>query len=194
MADTGWVSPGTVVSDDATGDNSWSNPSNAISSNNSYAESVDVAFSNTYYLKATNFGFDIPSGSTINGIEVGIERYYNRIGQEDLLPSGIGGGEDYEVKLVLANGSIGTTNKASETAWEYSDPDSYVLYGGASDLWGESWGSGDVNDVDFGVALSAFGPGGTSYVDHIQIKVYYTESSGPPTVGVKYPLPAFKRS
>lgn len=28
-------------------------------------------------------------------------------------------------------------------------------------------------------------------VDHIQMRVYYTEST--PTVGVKYPLPAFKR-
>jgi hypothetical protein len=71
------------------------------------------------YLKATNFGFNIPTGSTIEGIEIKAEKQENT----------------------------------------------------------DSYG----------------GEGVSGYVDHIQIKVYYTESTGTPTVGVKYPLPAFKR-
>jgi hypothetical protein len=41
--------------------------------------------------------------------------------------------------------------------------------------------------------IGPLGRRATAEVDHIQIKVYYTES-GTPTVGTKYPLPAFKSS
>lgn len=149
MSDTGWVSPGTVVSDDAVGTLAWSDPSNATVSNDTYAVSTASSFedppgdylvklvdemgtvlgdnnasnnflntTDTYrsygsssdlwghtwsatdindsdfgivfqvgffnylesefyyseYLKATNFGFGIPSGATIDGIEVRVEQ------------------------------------------------------------------------------------------------------------------------
>lgn len=49
----------------------WSNPTNAASSNNSYAT---AAAGTSHYLRFSNFGFAIPTDATINGIQVGIER------------------------------------------------------------------------------------------------------------------------
>ena len=146
---TDWTSPGTVVSDDSVGTIAWSDPSNATASDNSYAdafydseyayglvdyvvklvdESGDVVGNNkatdtnldtsdtyriyggsddlwggtwsdtdvndsdfgvvfqvsieylsdtyTEYLKATDFDLSIPSGATIDGIEVRVEQKY----------------------------------------------------------------------------------------------------------------------
>ena len=64
---------GTVFSStDFTGaDESWSNPSRAIASDNSYATSTITGSSHvSYYLKSTGFGFSIPTDATINGIQV----------------------------------------------------------------------------------------------------------------------------
>jgi hypothetical protein len=175
MADTGWVSPGTVVSDDTVGSFAWSNPSNAKTSNDSDASASPLASDAEYdseYLKATNFGLAVPVGSTIDGIEVEIE-----------MSCGYDFGTqptENEVKIVKSDGGIGSTNRA--TGANIPGSDSSVSYGGSSDLWGETWSSTDINDIDFGVVFS-----GTTYsdpfgqiisVDHIQIKVYYTESSG----------------
>ncbi len=58
---------------------------------------------------------------------------------------------DSAVKIVKSDGSIGLTNKASVIAW--TDTLGYFSYGGASDLWGETWSPSDINDADFGVVL-----------------------------------------
>lgn len=174
-SDTGALSPGTMADDDTVGTIAWSNPNNAKASDNVYAVAIDSSGSTSYthYLKATNFGFSIPSGATINGILAEIERYRSDL--SDVY--------DSEVKIVKADGTIGTTNKASATIWYgISDPNEYTGYGSSSDLWGEIWTAENINDVDFGVVLSAKlkatgGPfGGRGNVDHIRITVYYTEA------------------
>ncbi len=58
---------------------------------------------------------------------------------------------DLEVKIVKADGSYGSENKASGTAW--TNTESYFSYGADDDLWSESWGAADISDIDFGVAL-----------------------------------------
>jgi hypothetical protein len=186
MSDTGWKSPGTVSTSNVNGGtHNWANINNIKNSNNSYASTSHyIEFEDTYYLKATDFNFDIPEGATIDGVEIGIERY------------GDIGGEykDSEIKLIKSDGSISSTNKSESASW--SSIEGYVYFGGSTDKWGETLSASDINDEDFGVAISAeyqlrdefF----SIYVDHIQIKVYYTESSTP-TVGTKHPLPAFKR-
>ena len=65
MVDTGFASPGTMANDNAVGTVAWVNPDNAKISNNAYA-TVNSAQSTSYYLKATNFGFSIPTGAPIN--------------------------------------------------------------------------------------------------------------------------------
>jgi len=58
---------------------------------------------------------------------------------------------DNIVKIIKADGSLGSENKAINGEWGL---ESYISYGGASDVWGESWTAEDINDADFGVVLS----------------------------------------
>ena len=168
MASEGWNSPSTIVDDGSYGTLTWSNPGNAGASDNSDAS---VAFSGSgisHYLKATNFGFSIPSDSTIDGIVVEIERAAsttNRI-------------SDSRVRIVKG-GTIGSTDKAATSTY-YPTSDAYASYGGNSDLWGETWSYTDINATNFGVVLSCGNIVGTQtgYVDHIRITVYYTEGGG----------------
>lgn len=165
MADTGWRSPGTVVNDPTAGAWDWGFPERAKVSDDSRAtRSGGKAGLYTHYLKATNFGFSIPTGATINGIWVQIERRGNPA-------SAI---YDVNVRIVKATGAFGTENKALGGFW--STTELYFGYGGAADLWSESWTPANINDSDFGVGMNAYVAGyAVADVDHIRIKVYYTE-------------------
>jgi len=68
---------------------------------------------------------------------------------------------DSSVKIVKADGTIGTTNKASGTSW--SATEAYFSYGSSSDLWGETWTAENINDVDFGIVLSVIDQGVISH-------------------------------
>ena len=94
----------------------------------------------------------------------------------------MGAYHDSVVKIVKADGSIGSENKKSATVW--GNTPSYIPYGSSIDLWSESWTQADINDADFGIVLSVSNPGQGSYpdaptpsVDHIRITVYYTASA-----------------
>ena len=54
---------------------SWSNPARIVSDNNSYASVYIDNEGQSDYLYASNFGFNIPTDATINGITVDIGRY-----------------------------------------------------------------------------------------------------------------------
>ena len=144
----------------------WINPGNALSSDNSYSNFNNLAGSvGTYtdYLVATNFGFTIPMGVSMTGIIVEIERSDPNFRTAD-----------YRVRIVK-----GGTVKPAERAVgsSYPSTDSYQSYGNAGDLWGESWTDADINASDFGVAVSAQRSvsGGTTLgrIDHIRIIVFY---------------------
>ena len=70
---SGPLSPTTVVDDASFGGASWFPPGNAMASDNTYATTAPGG-SPTHYLKATNFGFSIPSPAQILGIQVFVER------------------------------------------------------------------------------------------------------------------------
>lgn len=160
----------------ATGNNTsvgtlaWSNTGNAVSSNNQYAVRTMNGVASTNYLRANSFGFSIPKGATILGITVEVERSRTS-----------GGGpsneiRDNEIRIVKADGSFGSLNKASSTNWPTSD--TYATYGSASDLWGETWTASDINDTDFGVVISAKGTSSsgtnrTAQIDHVRVSVTY---------------------
>jgi len=81
--------------------------------------------------------------------------------------------KDNVIKIIKADGSLGSTNKAAATVWPTSD--AYATYSGPSDLRGETWSASDINDADFGVAISVIADGQKpiANVDHIRITVYY---------------------
>lgn len=133
----------------------WSNPTYVALMDTSRATLLIVAAGYSNYVTASNFGFAIPAGSIINGIEVEIVQQWGAASYTYA--------HDQAVQLIKADGTLGGTNKA--TATEYLMVDAYQYYGGATDLWGETLTVTDVNDADFGVAYSAQGqycfPAGT---------------------------------
>lgn len=145
----------------------WQNPGNATLDDGSYA-TVDVLDKDvaTNSLLAHQFNFSIPSGSTINGIEVTVDRG---------VFSGSNRVLDATVQLIL-DGYILSDNRA-DTVTEWTT--GTKTYGGSSDLWGLTPTVGLINDTDgFGFLINVEGTtnGETVNVgiDAIWITVYYT--------------------
>lgn len=160
-------SPSSVTTSAIAGSNaSWTNLNFAIGSDDQYATFGNISGNKgdyTNYLVARGFNFSIPPGATILGIKVDVER-------SD--PNGLT--SDFRVRIVKGD-NIGATEHASATA--YFSADSYLSYGGNTDLWGETWTDKDIVDNRFGVAISAVrnSPGGSTagQIDDINITVYY---------------------
>jgi hypothetical protein len=77
---------------------------------------------------------------------------------------------DVAVHLVKG-GVIGGSNLASPLAW--STTDGYTVYGGPTNLWGQTWTVADVNATNFGAALSARVQNGTARVDHMRVSIFW---------------------
>jgi hypothetical protein len=161
---TDMTGPGTVISSGA--GVAWTNPSNAAADDGSYATASLDTYEKTQYLNATNFGFSIPEGSTIHGINVSIERKTGRDVADDVVS-------------LLKDGVVVGDNK-SGGYWPVTD--TLIHYGDATDLWGEDWTPEDINNPKFGVVLKAEeqddNPTADVYVDYIAITVNYTIGSG----------------
>ena len=167
MSSLGPNSPGTMANDDTVGTIDWASVDNAKVSDGNLVTAVSPS-GIFHYLKATNFGFSVPNGSTINGIEVEIEEQ--------------GDGDENSVKIVK-DGTIGGTEKS--TAATLPDPEAYISYGDSTDLWGLSWTVGDINSSTFGVGFSVDnGAGEFAFVDHIRITVYHTVGGTPTLTGI----------
>ncbi len=169
MTTQGPNSPATGADDSGVGTLAWSNPDRVAASDDSKANASSTANVTTHYLKATNFGFSIPVGATVNGVTVEIERMTtNNAAARNTI--------DNIVKLVKG-GVISGTDKA-DTVSKWPIADAYASYGGAADLWGLTLTYSDVNAADFGVAISAntTSDGATinARIDHIRITIEYT--------------------
>jgi len=182
-------SPGTSAgADDATtgctnSGGNWLNPTNAASSNNAYA-----SYGGTYFdaneisdeLRVSNLGLSLPTGATIDGIVVEIEKH----------TAGGDNAVDYDVRLTKVAGTQIGTNKADTTTnWAQSDPNSYTSYGGASDLWGTTWTEAEVESSGFGLVFCGKSNNDANVdlnVDHISITVYYTPLPSVDLSGIAY--------
>jgi len=174
MAETTATSPRTIAVDTTVGTRPWSSPDNAKTDDAAAAQSSAFgAGTNSNYLKATNFGFEIPSRATIDGILVEVKRRSSNQSSTQYIV-------DNEVRIVKEDGSIGLTNKA-DTTTKYPTSEAYVDYGSLSDVWGETWTAENINDSDFGFAFSiniVQDSGLTiAAVFHIRMTIYYTEST-----------------
>ncbi len=136
------------------------NPNNAFSSDNSYA----VFDANNDQVDYVNFTFGIPAGSTIDGIEVRTEG--NRTGNRDL-----------HISL-----SWNGLNFTAEDPVAFSGTDSQIVLGGATDTWGRAWSYNDFSDGNFRLRARTSGGNNLVNLDHVQIKVFFTEPGATPTV------------
>jgi len=157
-ADSGFKAP---TGNEGNTGGGWVNPTYVYSSDNHRA-SADSSNDKIFY---KNFGFSIPAGATINGIEVQVEGYTSNTRQADVKISWDGGSH-------VTSGK--TTNVHKDSSHPYSDNVSPL--GGATDKWGRTWSLGDFSDNKFRIFLDANGNnnGGILYVDQVRVKVYYT--------------------
>jgi hypothetical protein len=83
---------------------------------------------------------------------------------------------DNSVRMVKGGAVVGN-DKALTTAW--SNTETIVTYGTDSDLWGTTWTPSEINDPDFGVAISVKGSGTqgteTAYIDNAMVTIYYAQ-------------------
>ena len=165
--------PSTITDDASIGTVEWQDLSNAQDSDNDYAK-AELNLDNTdsvesHYLKATGFGFNIPSEATIKGVEVYIEKK----GRTQ------GGIIDNKVSLVK-NDIVEPGNKSNGPWPTYKN--SIVKYGSSNDLWGSSLTPSEINSGDFGVAISVKGSLATARIDEISMVVTYRTVNGTITV------------
>lgn len=163
-------SPGASFNDVSFGTASWTNPANALASDDASAVAAPGGGS-THYLHANNFNLNIPASAVIDGIEVAVEKR-----------SSVGTVLDSRVRIVK-NGMVGATDLSDGAFWPTTD--TVVTYGGPSELWGETWTAADVNASGFGVAISATDNVDTAAIDHISVKVYYSLCSAAPRTGCR---------
>ncbi len=161
-------SGGDADNDDSIGTQSWGSRSKVSEQDNDSAVALLWDSHNTsYYLKVTDFGFDIPDTADIKGIKVEVDRHATPETATVL---------DNSICLVKDESIVGA-NRSEGAAWPQSESDLYESYGGSTDLWVSSWDPGDINNSGFGVAISAVlhsSPAANAWVDHVRITVYYS--------------------
>lgn len=180
---------GSTFANDATfGSLLWANPGNAGASDDVYTEPPVVTGSseNTQYLRAQGFGFTIPTGVTIRGIQVDIERKEFVAGgappDPDRPLEGVSGNpnitiRDASIRLTKTGSAIGTDKAATTTDWPQGSvgaADRYANYGSQTDLWGTTWTPAEINAATFGVLISALVfPNSRAQIDFVRITIYY---------------------
>jgi hypothetical protein len=156
--------PGTVVNDTSVGVTAWTNVNNVKATDGVFATAT-LNNTTANYINCQNFGFNIPSGVTISGVECNV-----------LWKSSSFEGEDNSVRLIKG-GTISGTNQAgsvaiSSTLTTYYYPD----YSWTTSLWGLTLLPSDVNSSTFGVAINAAAISSDDTVvsvDSITLTVYY---------------------
>lgn len=150
---------------------SWTNPGNVTASDGANATASPIANSQaSTTLEATSFGFSIPGGATIDGIEVDITRHADLINLADL-----------NATLVVGGSTAGTPGTGTTSSWPLFS--AIETYGGAADTWGLTLSSSDINASNFGAAFQVVNNNASAnsgYVDYIAITVFYTGGNPDP--------------
>ncbi len=157
------LSPTTAITT-ADLDVSWNNPTNSLSSNDTYATaSLFLNGQQTDALRVATFGFTIPSLATVNGVTVEIER-------KSSMTNTI---KDYIISI--RKGTTDSNNKSTAAFW--STTESYVTFGGPADLWGLTLTPDEVNETTFAVNIRVTNETETpvvASVDHVRVTITYT--------------------
>jgi hypothetical protein len=160
--------PQTAVNVPIAGARDWGNPQNARQTDG-FGAFVEIGtvpgfLETSAALVVTDFGFSIPNGSTIEGIEVVVKRDGQATG---------GSGTPSDFGIFIVKGGVATgVDHSNLIPWSGTFPD--ITYGSNSDLWGETWTAADINDSGFGLSIRARKPGARAQgrVDSVRITVY----------------------
>lgn len=146
----------------------WANPGNIATSGQSSTVSMGAS-TGSDDLRATNYAFAIPTGSTINGIQVSITRKASLAAV--VFDNGI---------FLLRSGNHVGSDHSNGSAW----PNAFAAqsYGSVADLWGTTWSAADINSSSFGVAIQALNTDSIVHTASVQafvtITITYTGPSG----------------
>jgi len=161
--------PGTII--DRGGSTTWINPGNAGADDNTYATNSNPGGAHPYasnWLEGDNFGFDLPTDSQIVGIKVEVGLLADDT-TTDLFSCQLHNNGTRISGTELKTGNSITTSEVVQTI------------GGDEDLWGRDagdWSVSDIEDADFGFALTVKEDSGASSptvsVDYFKMTVYYT--------------------
>jgi len=149
--DTGWRTTGTIVSS-----TDWTNftTERLNTSDNSQAITTE-----TTYGVCSTYGFTIPTGATIDGIEVQVE---GRSSTADAVNCG--------VALSWNNGTNWTTEKTDSFT---SNHNATNTFGGATDTWGRTWTASEFADANFQFRIHKVSGTPSLHIDFIQMRVLY---------------------
>ncbi len=116
-----------------------------------------------------NYGFAVPAGSSITGVEVRLDAYVDKPGNETPAIC---------VQLSSDGGTTWTTTRQTPTLTTAS---ATYLVGNATDLWGRTWTDANFSDTNFRIRLIdvAYSAYQNYHLDWAAVKVYY--SGGGPT-------------
>lgn len=157
MTTTGAIIAGTGTSVARSTGTAWTNPGN-ITANDNTTASCSSGTAGSAYLRASNFGFNIPANSLIQGVTVVVEMAESSAGSELVT-----------VQLVDDTATlIGATRQFT------ANGTGLTLYttGSSTDLWGATLTSTIINDTDFGVYVWYTTSHNTT-VDYISIDINY---------------------
>jgi hypothetical protein len=162
--DTGWTNPSDNGADTGgDGDGFEGSPGNAYSDDDAVASNVDGAGdSHLYY----TYGFELPEGATIEGIEVRLDWYLDSTQ----------GNSKLEVQLSWDGGTSWTD---AQTTKNGSTSETTDILGGPTDTWGRSWTVDELSDANFRLRVTCTSnkPERDFYLDWVPVNVY----DDPPT-------------
>lgn len=157
----------TQLQSDSTPGPDWVNPGNALALDSSYATVSLGAITNhrSKWLAVTGFGFNVPTGATVTGVEVQIDAHAS------VDPAVKVGG----IMVVYNGAQIGSTGGTLGSYWQTTDR--LETYGGQGELFFTgSLTPTQVNSSTFGISFYAVNLTSTSKtasVDRVRVKVYY---------------------
>ena len=161
------VPAGTAVSQ-APGNRAWTNTTNATGNADGNSSTVFPQLTNgnpnTQVLALTNYNFAaLPANITILGIEATVTR-------NSSVANGV---LDVNVQLIKGGTIQTAADRANTTTWPLAL--TAVTYGGAADLWNNTWTRADIVAANFGIAISATRNGVNTIagIDAVTITVYY---------------------
>jgi len=141
----------------------WTNPNNITANDGVFATCAMGGGDTTNPLLASNFGFAIPGGATILGIQVDVKRFAS-------------GGTVKDNGLFLQSAAVDVSADKS-TASNWAGASQLDSYGGAADTWG--WvgiSAALINSATFGFEISGQQATGTptAQIDYVQVTVTYS--------------------
>jgi hypothetical protein len=184
---TDWTSPtstahGTGASANCDSNHPWADDTNVKSSDNNRATVHPGNGNFSDCVAGYNWGFALPTGSEILGVEARIEKCSSSNKYVDKM-----------VSVLSALYFIGNNKAHTSTPWPNPvSSETYVTYGGSTDLWGLSWTSAGVNSSTWGIGIGVLQNGTTAadaQVDHIQVRIYYNNPTATVTQTVTNTVP-----